>query len=314
MTGYATTLNNHSLAAMCLVFMLAPLLRILSDGSQRGLDFALVGFWSAMVCCQELPAALLGIAMFVMLVRTSVSQTAKWFVPAALIPLIAYFATNYLATGGWKPFYLYYGTEKYLYEIDGVKSYWHTPHGMDQNLDSPLTYFFHCLVGHHGIFSLSPIFLLAVVPAIRRSWLNASRLKPAVILGGLLTVIVLGFYLTRTDNYNYGGNTFGLRWMIWLTPFWVLAMVPTLERFATHRTGLVGLFSRIRGEESVGRVLAVSADGACRLDRLFRPAASVSVQSPSPDLVRDFARRKFGFCLDRVHGSWQQRQCGRHTI
>ena len=50
---------------------------------------------------------------------------------------------------------------------------------------------------------------------------------------------MLGFYLTRFDNYNYGGNTFGLRWMIWLTPFWVLAMVPTLERFATRRAGLV---------------------------------------------------------------------------
>jgi hypothetical protein len=69
--------------------------------------------------------------------------------------------------------------------------------------------------------------------------LTGSRLRPAIILGGALSVAVLGFYLTRTSNYNYGGNTFGLRWMIWLTPFWVLAMVPTLERFAARRTGLV---------------------------------------------------------------------------
>lgn len=238
-TGYATTLNNHSVAAMCLVFTLAPLLRILSDDSRRGIDFAQVGFWAALVCCHELPAALFGAATFVLLVRKSVPQTAKWYVPAALLPLIAYFVTNYLATGGWKPFYLYYGTEKYLYEIDGVRSYWHTPHGMDQSLDSPLTYFFHCVFGHHGIFSLSPIFLLAIVPAFRVSWLNGSRLRPAIVLGGALSIAVLGFYFTRTSNYNYGGNTFGLRWMIWLTPFWVLAMVPTLERFAARRTGLV---------------------------------------------------------------------------
>lgn len=236
--GYATTLNNHSVAAMCLVFALAPMLRILNDESLRGLDFAQAGFWAAMVCCHELPAALFGLAGFVLLVRKSVPQTAKWFVPAALVPLVAYFVTNYLATGGWKPFYLYYGTEKYLYEIDGIKSYWHTPHGMDQNLDSPLTYFFHCVIGHHGIFSLSPIFLLAVVPAFRAKWLNGSRLRPAIVLGGALSVAVLGFYLTRTSNYNYGGNTFGLRWMIWLTPFWVLSMVPTLERFTVLRTGL----------------------------------------------------------------------------
>lgn len=238
-TGYATTLNNHSIAAICLVFMITPLLRILSDDSRRGIDFAQVGFWAALVCCHELPAALLGVCVFVLLCRKSVPQTAKWFVPAALLPLIVYFVTNFLATGGWKPFYLYYGTEKYLYEIDGVKSYWHTPHGMDQSLDSPLAYFFHCVIGHHGIFSLSPIFLLAIVPAIRKSWLIGSRLRPAIILGGALSVAVLGFYLTRTSNYNYGGNTFGLRWMIWLTPFWVLAMVPTLERFAARRMGLV---------------------------------------------------------------------------
>jgi hypothetical protein len=237
--GYATTLNNHSVAAMCLVFTLAPLLRILSDDSPRGLDFAQVGFWAALVCCHELPAALFGVATFVLLVRKSVPQTVKWFVPAALIPLIVYFSTNYLATGGWKPFYLYYGTEKYLYEIDGVKSYWHTPHGMDQSLDSPLAYFFHCVIGHHGIFSLSPIFLLAVAPVFWKRLLTGHRLRPAILLGGALSVAVLGFYLTRTSNYNYGGNTFGLRWMIWLTPFWVLAMVPTLERFAARRAGLV---------------------------------------------------------------------------
>ncbi|MDA1163489.1 MAG: hypothetical protein O3B13_10330 [Planctomycetota bacterium] len=237
-TGYATTLNNHSVAAMCLVFTLAPLLRIVSDDSRTGSDFALVGFWAALVCCHELPAALLGIAVFVMLSRKSVPQTVKWFVPAALIPLTAYFVTNWMATGGWKPFYMFYGTEKYLYEINGVRSYWHTPHGMDQSLDSPLTYFFHCVIGHHGIFSLSPIFLFVVVSSFQKDWLSGSRLRPAIVLGGALSVAVLGFYLTRTDNYNYGGNTFGLRWMIWLTPFWVLAMVPTLERFTTRRAGL----------------------------------------------------------------------------
>lgn len=236
--GYATTLNNHSVAAMSLVFMLAPFLRILSDGSQRRTDYAQVGFWAAMVCCHELPAALLGVAAFILLLRQSVPQTAKWFVPAALVPLIAYFATNYLATGGWKPFYLYYGTEKYLYEIDGVKSYWHSPHGLDQSLDSPLVYFFHCVLGHHGIFSLSPVFLLALPAAFRRDWLKGHRLRPAIVAGYILSVAVLGFYLTRTANYNYGGNTFGLRWMIWLTPFWVLAMVPMLERIAARNIGL----------------------------------------------------------------------------
>jgi hypothetical protein len=48
-------------------------------------------------------------------------------------------------------------------------------------------------------------------------------------MGLLLTVAVIGFYLSRTENYNYGGNTAGLRWTFWLIPFWLIAMVPALD-------------------------------------------------------------------------------------
>lgn len=237
-TPYATVFNNHSIAAVCVVFALAPALRIMSGESRRGLDFALVGFWAALVPCCELPGALLGLLLFGLMCRQSVVRTAVWFVPAALIPLGAYFVTNWIATGGWKPFYLFYGTEKYLFEIDGIRSYWHEPRGMDQSLDSPFTYFVHCTVGHHGIFSLTPIFLLTLLAWCRRSWWEYSRLRPVVWLGALLTIVVLGFYLTRTSNYNYGGNTFGLRWMIWLVPFWTLSLVPTFEQFSRSRARL----------------------------------------------------------------------------
>ncbi|MBI1313933.1 hypothetical protein GC176_21780 [bacterium] len=238
-TGYSVTLNNHSVAAVCAAFALPPLLRIVNDESRRGTDFALTGFFAALLSCHELPAALLGVVAFLLLCRKSIRQTSVWFVPAALAPLIAFFATNWMATGGWKPFYMYYGTEKYLYTVDGIPSYWHDPKGMDQNLDSPLTYFLHCTVGHHGIFSLSPIFLVTLLSWLRPAWSRRTRLWPAVALGAVLTTTVLGFYLTRTENYNYGGNTFGLRWMIWLTPFWILGLLPALERLTARKSGFV---------------------------------------------------------------------------
>ena len=237
-TGYSTTLNNHSVGAVCAALLLPPLLRIINE-TRQGRDFALTGFFAALLCCHELPAALLGILTFALLCRKSVRQTAIWYVPAALLPLIAFFVTNWIATGGWKPFYMYYGTEKYLYVVDGIPSYWHTPRGMDQNLDSPLAYFLHCTIGHHGIFSLSPIFLVTLLSWLRPDWSRRTRLWPAVLIGASLSAIVLGFYLTRTQNYNYGGNTFGLRWMIWLTPFWILALVPALERVTSRRSGFV---------------------------------------------------------------------------
>ncbi len=50
-----------------------------------------------------------------------------------------------------------------------------------------------------------------------------------------MTVLIIGFYLSRTENYNYGGNTVALRWAIWLVPFWLLAMLPILDAFGSRR-------------------------------------------------------------------------------
>ena len=95
-------------------------------------------------------------------------------------------------------------------------------------------YLLHCTVGHHGILSLTPVLLLGLagwVLALR----GESRLRDYFWLGAGLTLVVLGYYLTRTANYNYGGNTVALRWMLWLVPLWLVAMIPTLDRFGDGR-------------------------------------------------------------------------------
>ena len=227
LTPFLLAFNNHTIAATSLVFAIYPAIRILCDGKREWYYFALCGFWSAFVCCNELPAALFGVAVFVFVLRASARGTLRWFVPAALIPLGAFFLTNYLATGGWKPFYMYYGTEKYLYP----GSYWANPKGIDRGGDSTIVYFLHCTIGHHGIFSLSPVYLFSLIAWFRPRDIGRCSLKPMVWLGAFLTVCILGFYLTRTENYNYGGNTSGLRWAFWLIPFWLLSMIPTLERW-----------------------------------------------------------------------------------
>jgi hypothetical protein len=94
-------------------------------------------------------------------------------------------------------------------------------------------YLFHCTIGHHGIFSLSPVFLLTIV-----GWLRLGKPFPLRQVGWLslvLTIAVLAFYLSRTQSYNYGGNTSGLRWAFWLIPLWLLAIVPALDAWADRR-------------------------------------------------------------------------------
>ena len=52
----------------------------------------------------------------------------------------------------------------YTYTRGGkeYESYWRDPHGIDRGEPSRGTYVLHATVGHHGIFSLTPIWLLSV--------------------------------------------------------------------------------------------------------------------------------------------------------
>jgi hypothetical protein len=119
-----------------------------------------------------------------------------------------------IQTGGFKPFYASFGTE--MYNFTG--SYWLNPQGVDRNLDPPWLYFIHCTIGHHGIFSLSPIFLLTLWGWLRRPTTISANLRPVHYLTLVCTVAVVGFYMTRTSQYNFGGVTSGLRWTFWLIP------------------------------------------------------------------------------------------------
>lgn len=235
LSTYSVTFNNHTVAAVSLIFAMHFALRITADGSRNWYDFALCGLTSAFVTTNELPAAAFGLAMFGLLCWHDWRRTAFIFVPAALVPITAFLIATWMQTGSWKPFYLAYGTEKYIYIRDGVPSYWADPKGLDRNLDPPFVYVLQCLIGHHGILSLSPIFLLTVVTWFRLRKTDGYRYRPLLWMGLAATLLILGFYFSRTENYNYGGNSVALRWAIWLVPFWLLAMLPTLDEFAHVR-------------------------------------------------------------------------------
>ena len=243
---FLTTLNNHTPAATSLLFCLAGLIRLRVVKSNSGRpatkDFVIVGFTAALVCCFELPAALFGLMSFVVVVLISFRKTLTAYAPAAIVPLAAFFVTNIIRTDGVKPFYSYYGTEKYEYVHEGVPSYWVSPKGIDANAEHPAVYLFHCVIGHHGLLSLTPVFLLAFLgwwSIFRRAQPKGWKLVGS--MGAFLSVVILAFYLTRTKNYNYGGNTSGLRWILWLVPFWWYALARMTERLLSSKLGIICL-------------------------------------------------------------------------
>ncbi|HEV7998416.1 MAG TPA: hypothetical protein VGP63_00970 [Planctomycetaceae bacterium] len=235
LTTFCVTLNNHTVAGLAVLAALYPACRILADGSLRPIHFACAGFFAVFAAVNELPAAAFAAAVGLLLLWCSPSRTFFWALPAAIVPLAAFFVTTWMATGSWKPFYADYGTEKYKYVVDGVPSYWMHPGGLDSNHESPLVYLFHCTLGHHGILSLSPIFLFTILAWIVPRLSRGFRLRLMLWASAAISVVVLAFYLTRTENYNYGGNTSGLRWIFWLIPLWLVSMIPALDAIANSR-------------------------------------------------------------------------------
>lgn len=237
LTPFLITLNNHTPAAICLIFSLAPLCRLLG-GPTHPLHFALAGLFSAACTCCELPAAPWGLVAFAVASRANWRQTLTWFVPAALIPLGVFFVSNWQATGRLVPIYASFGSaanNPYHYVVGGVPSYWLNPSAIDRGESSPWVYLLHCTFGHHGIFSLTPIFLVTLMAWVSRSSYRNTVSKFVLGSGLGLTLWVLAFYLSRKQSYNYGGVTSGLRWAFWLIPLWVLALVPVLDRWQSSR-------------------------------------------------------------------------------
>jgi hypothetical protein len=124
------------------------------------------------------------------------------------------------------------------YEFDG--SYWSSGElsSVDNGEPSRLVYAFHCLLGHHGVFSLTPLWLFSLWGTFL--WLrssNRSLAGLALMIAGL-TAIVLLFYFTRPQiDRNYSGFSTCLRWLLWLVPLWLIVMLPAADSLAVSRPG-----------------------------------------------------------------------------
>jgi hypothetical protein len=122
------------------------------------------------------------------------------------------------------------------YDYEG--SYWQPKNlrGIDRGEPSPDVYAFHVLIGHHGWFSLTPLWLLSMAGCwvwLRSGSESQRTLALATII---ISVVVIGFYLSRPQiDRNYGGGTCCLRWLLWLTPLWLVTLLPAADRLShTH--------------------------------------------------------------------------------
>jgi len=248
LTTFAVTVNNHIPAALCVVVALYAAVRIWQDGVRSWPWFATAGFFAALAVTNELPALAFAALLTVGLGWLAPRQTLMVYLPAAAVVAVAACGTNYLAHDSLRPPYMHRSATDpadnwydYTYVRDGKEreSYWRHPVGVDRGEPDPLTYAVHATVGHHGVFSLTPIWLLSIWGCI----LLAARpdRRALAFLIASLSVVCLTFYLARPlGDRNYGGMSSGFRWMFWFAPLWLVAMMPAVDRLAqTHaRRGL----------------------------------------------------------------------------
>jgi hypothetical protein len=263
---FLVTLNNHTVATASAAVAIYAMVRIVNCAESW--YFALAGLAAGFTACNELPATSLAVGLGVYLLYKAPLRTLALFIPLALLPVAALLVANYVQMGDWIPAYAKVDSEWYQYE----GSHWRVAPGQvkrgidfaGRNGETKATYAFHLLLGHHGLFSLMPIMLLAVVGMAMLTWrfTRASQKRqpredPALawkssvprgtnplgsptttaqLLGVftlLLSLVVIGFYVVWSDNY--GGWSNGPRWLMWLTPLWLTVMLPALDVLSRNR-------------------------------------------------------------------------------
>lgn len=246
LTTFAVTLNNHDTAAVTTMVAIYAAIQIWYGGRLELRYFFLAGLFAALTASDELPALSLFAVLSLALLWKAPRQTLIAYLPAALLVAAAFFGTNYAAHGSLRPPYMHRSAAnpadnwydfQYTRKSDGrvIDSYWRKPVGIDKGQPSVAIYALHVLVGHHGIFSLTPVWLLAL-PGV---WLLGRRygLRDLALLIAGVTVVCVTFYIgfVKPLDRNYGGMTSGFRWVFWFAPLWLLAVLPAADWLATER-------------------------------------------------------------------------------
>lgn len=310
LTTFSVTLTNHLPAAISLVIVIWAALAIWRDGRRQWWLFAICGFFAAMTVTNELPALALFALLGTALLWRAPKQTLIGFVPGAALVAAAFFGTNYIAHGTWRPPYTHRHDGPLVVQVPGItqaeletgrvpeamrdmlaeqdlhisdqaeiqprwtgqgwmlwdpadhlrlalavdetgvrvhrwgnwyeyeRSYWidERKTGVDRGEPSRAVYAMNVLVGHRGIFSLTPIWILSLVGAFY--WLihRQESMRGFAVLALGVSGIILVFYLMRPlADRNYGGVSCTFRWMIWLTPLWLVSLLPAVDRMAGCR-------------------------------------------------------------------------------
>lgn len=230
--AYATSINNHTPTAFALLAAFYYAFGLRQGYLERDRYWVFAGMLAGLAPALDLGGMFVSLPIGVYLLTFDWRRTLRYFVPGALVPLSAHFALTWRITGSWIPVYL----RPELYRYPG--SYWNTPAGVDA-LDEPrLTYLWNILLGHHGLLSMTPVLVLAVV-AIGANVFRGGRYGVEALTVGSALCLLLVFYTLTTKNY--GGLCAGFRWFLPIVPLVIVFVADWLSN-VRYRGGFALFF------------------------------------------------------------------------
>ncbi|HPG00765.1 MAG TPA: hypothetical protein PLE77_11900 [Kiritimatiellia bacterium] len=283
--GYATGINNHVPGALAVMgaFYHAMRTRQPAAGVHH---WMLVGLWAGLTPVLDIALAPFAIGFMIYLLAGNWRRTLLFSLPVFIIPLASHFVLNHAITGSFLPVY----GRRELYNYPG--SFWKplldaqghvTPEllrkmGLEGMRDPKPLYVFNILLGHHGLFSMTPILLLGVWQAVRCVRKRCTRL-PEALLVLAPSVILVGLIAMRSRNY--GGVCVGLRWMVGVMPLFFLFTAVWLDRRFSRRSVAVFVMLTLLGSFNAWDALQDPWKHS-RWEQLLRPAVLEPDASLSP--------------------------------
>ena len=214
---------------------------------------------------------------------------------------LGFFVTNYLAHDSLRPPYAHRAAGDNWYDYPG--SYWYGKRqGVDLGEPSQLRYALHVLIGHHGIFSLTPIWLLSLIGMVV-GWGrpgSATTLAEQAVFAADGVCLVFYIVLRPEGDRNYGGVCCGFRWMFWFIPLWLLTMLPvarlSLRVASPPRCSALALLAvsvllgQLCGRQSLVAPLDLRLLAVARLDRDLTRATPAQPTPPATGAAADWAK------------------------
>jgi hypothetical protein len=210
--AYATAINNHSTAAALAICGLYYACALRHGQLQKWWHWPITGFVLGLLPAVDLPGIAISGLIVLYLLAHDWKKTLFWLVPAMLPWGLLHLWLTYKISGSLMPFY----TNRELHRFAGF--HFRNATDIDGLRESKDIYAFNVLLGHHGVFSMTPLYLFGLWELLRS--LRYRRFLRESILCAIALAGFFGFYILRTRNY--GGWCVGMRWLVPVMPLLLL--------------------------------------------------------------------------------------------